>query len=784
MADNVVTLEKVAQGTKGPEELLPPEGKGEKVAIRVFEILKEIIDHKEALGLPKRWNRNYELKRGKHWKNASSTALPLVTANLIHVNRLRTINVLTDNSPIFNVARLGDTEQYDEEAFDDIQRCADHWWNEQEQQDVFESSVNNGEDYGIAIEKVVFNPDLEESGEVDTIVVDPFHFGFYPVSLTNPRDLQKSEAVLHYYPLSLREAKRRWPKYADRIKGDDDILKELSDERTEVAAGGRKTGSMLTTFASTVQNLINFNMGKVDEKTDKQVLIVEAWVHDYTMIKRRRIAGGGVVDPQIELATIEEVVVEEIQPKYPGFIRYVVCCNGKLTLEDRPNPNINPSLPEEEARKTYLWDKFPFAAANSHKDTASAWGMSDAEQLERLNTEFDKAISQFVLMKDRAARAKIINPRTSGVQNIEFTNDRGIINPINAEQGAGIRYLDYPAIPADIQASISLFQDLFFRVAGTFDLDIAKTSANNTLAYKSIAALIEQAATMMRGKIRNYSRLIRERGRMYVSMAQNFYTEERWITYKDASGNQVAKSIVGKDLLIPARLTVVAGSTMPRSQIQVREEAMELFRLGAIDRQELLGKLDWPSRTDVVERMNAGPYVELFGKLQAAGLSPKVLQTIQQIAGTEKKDIARAVEKGALPPLDMVLQQMYSGQPAPQPPPDPEAMVAQAEVELKMAEARRTIAQAEETEAKKALTAEQIMTERVKQQVALAGTKYDEELLKIKRAEVVAKIEADIKQTKREALSLDIKEMQPRNEENKGIYHEKGAASNNQEVLE
>jgi len=223
---------------------------------------------------------------------------------------------------------------------------------------------------------------------------------------------------------------------------------------------------------------------------------------------------------------------------------------------------------------------------------------------------------------------------------------------------------------------------------------------------------------------------------------------------------------------------------MPRSQIQVREEAIELFRLGAIDRQELLGKLDWPSRTDVVERMNAGPYVELFGKLQAAGMAPEIIQTLQQIAGLEEKDIAKAMEKGELPPLDTVLQQTYSGQPAPQPPPDPEAMVAQAEVELKMAEARRTIAQAEETEAKKALTAEQIMTERVKQQVALAGTKYDEELLKIKRAEVVAKIEADIKQTKREALSLDIKEMQPRNEENKGIYHEKGAASNNQEVLE
>ena len=763
MADNVVTLEKVAQGTKGPEELLPPEGKGEKIAVRVFEILKEILDDKDARGLPKRWNRNYELKRGKHWRNASGTTLPLVTANLLHVNRLRTINVLTDNNPTFNVARLGDTEQYDEQAFDNIQRCADYWWNEQEQQDVLESSVNNGEDYGIAIEKVVFNPDLEEGGEVETIVVDPFHFGFYPTTMTNPRDLQKCEAVLHYYPLSVREAKRRWPKYADRIKGDDDILKELNDERTEVASGGKRSGNLMTTFASTVQNLVNFNLGRVDEKTDKQVLIVEAWVHDYTMVTE----GGGIR-----------------KPKYPGYIRCVTCCNGRLVLEDRPNPNINPNLDEEQARKTYLWDKFPFAAVNSHKDTATAWGMSDAEQLEKLNVEFNKSISQFVLMKDRAAREKIINPRTSGVQNTEFTNDRGIINPINAEQGAGIRYLDHPAIPADIQAGIQLFQDLFFRVAGTFDLDIAQTATSHALAYKSIAALIEQAATMLRGKIRNYSRLIRERGRMYISMVQNFYTETRWITYRDNAGMQTTTAVDGQSLLVPAKLTVVAGSTLPRSQVQVREEAIELYRMAGIDRQELLTRLDWPSVRDVVERMNAGPYGELFAKLQTAGMSPETLQVLQQIAGLDKKDIARAMEKGVIPPLDAVLQQTYSGQPAPQPPPDPEAMVAQAEVELKMAEARRTIAQAEETEAKKALTAEQIMTERVKQQVALAGTKYDEELLKIKRAEVVAKIEADIKQTKREALSLDIKEMQPRNEENKGIYHEKGAASNNQEVLE
>lgn len=752
--DNVVSIQpKQAKS----QELIPPPG-DKNVALQVFSVLKEILDAKEALGLPKRWNRNYELKRGKHWKNSSNTALPLVTANLLHVHRMRTINVLTDNNPTFDVARLGDTEQIDAEAYDDIQRCAEHWWNEQEQQDVFESSVNNGEDYGAAIEKVVFNADLEENGEVETIVVDPFHFGFYPTTLTNPRELQKSDAVLHYYPLSVREAKRRYPKFASQIKADDDILKELSDTRAEVAQGGKQTGALMTTFSSVVQKLVNFSMADSSEP-DPRVLMVEAWVHDYTM------DGKG-------------------WPKYPGFIRYIVCCNGKLVLEDKANPNINPSLPEEQAMKTYLWDKFPFSMANSQKDTACAWGTSDYEQLEKLNTEFDKAVSQLVVMKDRIARAKVVNPRTSGVQNTAFTNADGVINPINAEQGAGIRYLEYPAIPADVQNSINLFKDLFFSVGGTFELDMAREPGKNVIAYKAIAALIERASTMMRGKIRNYSRLIRERGRMYISHVQNFYTEDRWITYKDSNGEQTSKMVRGSDLIIPARLTVVSGSTMPRSQVAVREEAIELFRLGAIDRQELLAKLDWPSRSDVVDRMNAGPYGELFQKLQMAGLNPQVLQMLQQIAQTEVKDIQKAMEKGQAPPMDAILQRMY-GQPQPQQieGPNPEEQVAMADAQLKQAEAQKKIAEAEEVMAKKALAAEQIMTERVKQQVALAGTKYDEELLKIKRAEVVAKIEKDIKDAENEAMSMSLSEMQPRGREKAGTYHERGMRSNNEDVL-
>ena len=532
-------------------EVLPAEG-DKDVGLKVYSILEAIIDDKETRGLIKRWNRNYELKRGKHWRNKTKAGVPLITANLIHKHRMNTINSLTDNNPIFNVAKINDSEEINQELYENLQRTAEHWWNEQEQQDVFESSVNNGEDYGIAIEKVIFDPDLEESGEVETIIVDPFHFGVYPVNWTNPRYLQKSLAVLHYYPISLNEARRRWPAKASQIKPDEDILKELGDERKDINTQESGKGGLLTTYASTAYNIINFNKGARDTSDDDEVLLVEAWVKDYRTVVEK--TEEQIVD---EFGHVTVVVNEFTRPKYPGYIRRVTVCNaGQLVLEDTPNPNINPSMPEEQAMRTYLWDKFPFSAANSIKDTASGWGISDIENLEDLNIEFNKALSQLVLIKDKVSRLKLINPKTSGVPNEALTNYPGILNTVNATEGQGIRYLDYPRVPADLQNAISLFKDMFFLVSGSFDLDMAREPGRAVLAYKAIAALLERVNTMMRGKVRSYSRLIRERGRMYLSMVQDFYTEDRWITYKDPEGNDAYRKINGQDFRIPFKLTL------------------------------------------------------------------------------------------------------------------------------------------------------------------------------------------------------------------------------------
>ena len=181
------------QDYDGPE-LLPPKGR-EGVGKAVFQILSEVVQDKVDQGLHERWIRNYELFRNKHWRRKSQTNVPLASANLIYTHLQRTVNTLTDNNPTFNVARIGNQsssvppppgaglqapqpggmvppampaapsnqgeQQIPQEYFEDIQHCADHWWIDQEQQDILEASVRNGETYGICIEKVIFNPDLE-----------------------------------------------------------------------------------------------------------------------------------------------------------------------------------------------------------------------------------------------------------------------------------------------------------------------------------------------------------------------------------------------------------------------------------------------------------------------------------------------------------------------------------------------------------------------------------------------------------------------------------------------
>lgn len=705
-------------------ELLPPEGHP-RIGYRVFEVLSEILQHKNDLGLPAKWMRAYELSKNRHWRNTSKKA-PLVTANLLHSHRVRTVNQLTDNNPTFNVViQSEDMDPEKEDIYQVLLKTCEFWWSDSEQQSVLEESVLNGEMYGCTVEKVTFNRQLGDGlGEVETIVVDPWNIGWYPVKC---KRIEQAHAVLHFYPMSVREAKWRWPDKADEITSDDEAIKMLGDQRLEIKANslGSNDQGYFTQIGNAIKQILSTfgtGGGKGAGDLQSETLIVEMWVKDYT--RERQIVPAKADTPEGEEAI--ETEIEQETDKYPGNIRCViVCCGGKVVLEDKPNPSINPVLDPVQASQTYLWSRFPFAKAQSHTDTGNPWGMSDYEQLEMLNIEVNKTISQLTLVKDRVARVKLINPKDSGVSNNEFTNAPGVINPSNMAVSAGIRYLDPPAINPELFKVLDIYQSLFFQVSGSFELEQADATGKNVIAYKAIAALLERAATMLRGKIRNYTKLIRERGRMYLSHVMNWYTEERFISYEQ-DGQKVSRAIRGTDMLLPAKLSVVSGSTMPVSRVQQREEALALFEKGAIDAEELLKRLDWPDWKDVIARVKSGPVGEFVQKLGMMGFPPSMLQAFQEIAALDMDEFEKLMKQGEIPPIQQLLSPPPAGGPNP---------MEQADVELSAAKAKVEDANAR-------LIEEKINTERVIQATKIAGMKFDREKLTQDRARLIADIRA------------------------------------------
>ncbi|MFO7748947.1 MAG: hypothetical protein R6V54_02515, partial [Desulfobacteraceae bacterium] len=426
-------------------------------------------------------------------------------------------------------------------------------------------------------------------------------------------------------------------------------------------------------------------------------LVVEAWLKDYTA---------------------EQDEEGNEYPKYPGYIRRVTACAaGLVVVDDKPNPSISGNLQVEQAQKTYLYDKYPFAWANSISEAGSFWGQSDLEQLDTLQAEINKIVSQIAYHKDKAVRPKVVNPLDSGVPNEHFTNVAGIINPSSSMVAQGIRYLEARNDLGDLMETFNLYKEMFFQVGGTFELDQAQAPGQNVIAYKAIAALLERAATMMRGKIRNYSRMIRDRGRMYVSLMQNYYTEDRWITYDDA-GETHTMRIKGSEMIVPTRLTVVSGSTMPQSKVQQREEALELYKMEAIDQEELLEKIDWSGRSAVIKRMQEGPMGDFIDRMAHLGLDQELLKILDEIAKMDRDDFDKAIQEGTFPMIDV-------------PAVDPETALAldklRAEIEKIRADSMYTQSQARAKEAET--------------EARMAGIDYDEDKLEIERVKTLADIQ-------------------------------------------
>lgn len=771
-----MTREEPKQTKSEPLYLIPPEG-DENVGRAIFTIVEKIIEDKDKKGLLKWWKRCYELARNKFWKQ-SSDKVTLTTANLIYTHMQRVVNQLTDNNPKFDVIPegAGPDENSDTDKYDIMQKTADYWWQETEQQGKFQKSVRKGETYGIMIEKMIFNPDLNNGqGEVETVIVDPFHFGVWPLDLTE--DIQKAEAVFHYRPMSVREIKRKYGDKASEVIADEEFIDKLGEERKSVnPLGDNTSGGYSATIGSTVKTVLS-NGTQGTKTTKDNVLVVECWYRDTSTVDEEETIEGG-----------KKVTT---RPKYKGGIRKIVTCNcGKVILEDSDNPNINPNLPDDLAQQTYLWDKFPFPAAPSIEDTESFWGITSIEHLYPLQAEINVTLTQIKTLKDKSARRKLKNPLDSGVSNDQLTNTVGIINPSNAMVSQGIGWMEDPKPAYDLYQHLEVIKALFFLVSGAFDMDQAKFGENAVVAYKALTALLERSAQINHDKQRNGDKLLRERGRMYIALMQNWYVEERFISYEDTEGQKKTQSIIGKDLIIPAKLMVVSGSTLPVSVSQKREEAIANFKMGAIDDVAYLKAMGVENYMDIITRKRQGAYAELTRRLTLSGMPQAMLMYVEKLAMMDKKEFDGDAKGGKIPPFAILMQQQ---QPQEDPMQNIEMQKKQlegAEISAKVAkttsEAREAEARALKTQKEVELIEEKKKTEVFDRIVKAEGVKMDYKKLDQMAAELVFNMEVgrqDVADRRVDRTLSHVEHVMDVNaKKEQGAYQEKGLKSNNKET--
>lgn len=639
-----------AVGSKDFIEPLPEEG-SEKLGPFIWKKFMICKQEKDRLNLHSKWMRNYELKRGRHFKTTNSK-WPLVPINIFYIVVSRTKAHLTDSKPRFEIVA------HDEQAAEQapiMNSAANNWYKRTMQLKNHSDSIDNGETYGSTIEKMQFNPELEgRKGDIESVINDPFKMFPWP----GVRDIQKMPHFFELEVMEVEEIERLFPEAKGKIQPDMQFSTNtlIGKERETVKAGTlanhRAQDNLPNNFAP--------SGGKPSVLGINRAMVIMDWMKDFTEVEEEEDrpvtqmdsnVGSDTFGQEIETGEVEKVKTGRKFPKYPGNIRMVIIANeGRTVLWDVPNPSINPTLPLEQVENTYLFDKIPYLKTDSNTDTSNFWSFSVIEQIEILGKEINKKISQVAAYIDKTVRPTLIMPETCGIPDHMISNLPGQKwRPVNHTVSKFIRYMEIPSLPRDFYVYIELLLRLVDNITGIQDVTEGR-KPKGISAASAIIALQEKAQTMFREKIRNYDMALEEKGRMWISLAQNWYTEERKIRLSGKALEEQGSpfgDFQGTKMQGEFTFEVVPGSTLPKSLFVRLEQSVQLFNAGAIDQKALLEAFDWPNVGEVIRRMSLGQLGLLLERLQIMGFDNQTLQLIQQIGSLEEKDFNKlAKERG------------------------------------------------------------------------------------------------------------------------------------------
>ena len=590
----------------------PPDGHRD-VAAWAYGLFEVAYYERERLGLEPRWMLNYKLYRGRHFDNFKDVS-QMVELNLFFANVERTRANITARNPSFEVIDMSYGDEGSE--FDAARLLTAHgrkWWQDTKQRKKLASTALVNEIYGVTVEKAYWNA---EAKQPDIGVIDPFSFfpapGYYEdISLDAPY-------VCHAYPDTVEAIEKAYG--VDGVNPSDvySILGEEREESRRVPHGmsdlstARHYGSNITSLSRAGGGANNFR--------ERRCLVVEVWVRDYTIEEIDQVVA-------VDTETGIEITKKVKRLKYPGGVRVItVTNNGELLLSDVANPNINAMIDRRLTKPTYLYNRFPFAKANSYEDSTSIWGFSAAEQVGDLNFKINQLISRMVAYVNRSMFPPLIIPLDCKIPASKINNlPNLLLSPPDASTGNGIRFVPVPALTRDFFEVFNLLINLFDRIYQIEDADRGATPGN-VVAASAIIALQERNAVLIQQKIGAIDALIEFRGQAFVSFNQNFGINTEAVEIEGDPQEFRPIEFAGRKF----NFVVEAGSTMPKTSLQIKEEAKEAYAAGAIDRQAYLEAIDFPNAKEIIERVGEGQLGQALQILIQAGLPEEYAMQLQE----------------------------------------------------------------------------------------------------------------------------------------------------------
>ena len=551
------------------------------------------------------WVENYEMFRGRQWKENRPSYRHSEVVNLIFQSIQHAVPVMSDVRPRFSFLPQEPQDFQLAEILNDVANA--DWDRNNWSADLLEV-LYDGHIYGTGFLGCFYDVDACHGlGSIDIKSQDPFYA--YPDP--NSRDVNKEgEFFIYAEPVDIELLKKQYPKYAEHIKPD---MNDLFDHTESVIHDHRHRSPL---------SALEFIEGGHEGSKRDQALKIICFSADDTL-------------EEVELDDKETGQrVMGSKKKYPNG-RRTVKVSG-LIVEDGPNP--------------YEDGKFPWSRFINYCDPREFWGISEVTQLKGPQRTFNKLVSFALDVLTLMGNPIWVVDDTADIDTDNLFNQPGLI--VEKAAGSEVRREAGVQLQPFVMDMITRMENWFNGLAGTEDVSQGAKPTGVTAA-SAIDMLQEAAETRLRQKSRNLDRTLQDLGQMYLSRFLQFYSAPRVFRltnnqevnkflkvdvsrqeqemgdpvvtmrvkeFNKSDEGKYVEDLAVKEYQIAGKfdVKVTTGSGLPFSKQDKVSKAFELFDRQVIDDEELMKALDFPNWETVLARVQEKKAAQAQAQAQAA----------------------------------------------------------------------------------------------------------------------------------------------------------------------